>query len=162
LTLAVRSWRNAAAVVLGLLAVVQMVGDMLGVRALVGLGAAWGFSPRPKVFSDVDGMEPFASTFTLRWREASGAEREMRITPELYSRLAGPYVRRNVYGAALSYAPRLPRSLWEPVFCYGLRGGGPLRQEFGLPPSARDLTVEIRTLTRGRDESWSLQAPCTR
>jgi hypothetical protein len=153
-------WRNLAALLLGVLALSQMTGDVLGYRPLVGLAAAWGFAPRPKVFSDVDGLETFASTFTLEWQEGSGVRRELQITPEVYSRLEGPYNRRNVYGAALSFAPRLPSSLWEPVFCYGLDGGGPLRREFGLPDSARHVAVEIRTRTHGRHDSWRLHAPC--
>jgi hypothetical protein len=152
--------RELAAVALGALALSQMIGDVIGSRPLVGLSAAWGFAPRPKVFSDVEGLETFASEFTLRWSESPGVERTLRITPELYSRLAGPYNRRNVYGAALSYAPRLPRSLWEPVFCYGLGDDGPLRRELGLPPTAHDIAVEIRTSTRGRTDAWLLRPSC--
>lgn len=153
-------WRNRAGMALLALALVQMIGDVLGWRPLVGLGAAWGASPRPKVFSDVAGLETFSSRFTLVWRDEGGATERLEITPQVYSRLAGPYNRRNVYGAALSYGPRLPDELWQPVYCYGLAADGPLRRELGLPPSTDGLAIEIVTRTRGRDDRWLLQASC--
>src|SRR3954464_3791251 len=109
-----------------------MAGYGTGSAALRGIGAATAASPLPKVFSDVDGLETFASGFTLHYRSGDGTRTDTAITPALYGRLAGPYNRRNVYGAALSYAPRLPRELWEPVYCYGLAPGGPLRSELGF------------------------------
>ena len=137
-----------------------MVGDATGLDWLKGLGVSTGFAPLPKVFSDVDGHETFAARFTLIEIGQAGAERRHPITPEVYSQLAGPYNRRNVYGAALSYAPRLPEHIWQPVFCYGLEEGGPLRSELGL--SVRGpVAVEIETLTRGRSDRFLLEPPCT-
>jgi hypothetical protein len=138
----------------------QMTGYLTGSITLRGIGAATAASPLPKVFSDVNGLETFASEFTLRYRKPDGTLIEMAITPELYGRMAGPYNRRNVYGAALSYAPRLPRELWEPVFCYGLAPDGPLRREFGLGPEVTDISVKIRTRTRGRSDEWRLEPSC--
>jgi len=154
-------WRNCAALALGAIGCLQMLGYATGSRLLRGLGAATVISPLPKVFSDVDGLETFASEFTLRYRDARGAIDETGVTPELYGRLAGPYNRRNVYGAALSYAPRLPRTLWEPVLCHGLGPDGSLRSELGLGADAREISVTIRTRTRGRHDTWTLESPCT-
>ena len=150
---------NFAALVLTALGCLQMVGYVAQARALRGLGAALGCAPLPKVFSDVDGLETFASTFTLRWRDPAG-EHSLVITPEVYARLGGAYNRRNVYGAALSYGPRLPRPLWQAVFCHGFGPGGPLRREFGLGDGARDISVRIRTNTRGRIDRWTLWPSC--
>jgi hypothetical protein len=155
-------WRNRAAVGLCIVACVQMAGYIVDSVPLRGIGAATAASPLPKVFSDVDGLEPFASEFALRYRAADGTLVEALITPALYGRLAGPYNRRNVYGAALSYAPRLPRELWEPVFCYGLAPDGPLRTELGVGSDATDISVTIRTRTRGRTDTWTLEPSCTR
>jgi hypothetical protein len=155
-------WRNYAALTLGVIGCMQMLGYVSGSRLLRGIGAATVVSPLPKVFSDVDGLETFASEFTVRYRDARGTIRETRITPELYGHLAGPYNRRNVYGAALSYAPRLPRPVWEAVYCYGLGPQGPLRSEFGLGSDAREISVTIRTRTRGRSDAWTLESACTR
>lgn len=137
-----------------------MIGDATGLVWLKGLGLASGIAPLPKVFSDVDGHETFAARFTLIETDDGGTIVRRVITPEIYSRLDGPYNRRNVYGAALSYAPRMPDELWRPVFCHGLAPGGPLRSELGVSASG-PVAVEIETLTRGRDDRFLLEDPCT-
>ena len=93
---------NIAAVILTLLGCLQMAGHLAGSRVMRGAGAALVLAPFPKVFADVEGLETFASTFTLHWSDNQG-DHALAITPELYSRLRGAYNRRNVYGAALSY-----------------------------------------------------------
>jgi hypothetical protein len=138
-----------------------MAGDALGLPWLRGIGAASVAAPLPKVFSDVRGLETFASRFDLEVTTPAGAHRR-EITPEVYARLAGPYNRRNVYGAALSYAPRLPPELWRQVFCYGFAPDGPLRGELGVPADATAVRVHITSRTRGRDQSWILEPPCER
>jgi hypothetical protein len=154
------AWCGVGAAALLVLGSLQMVGDAAGIAPLKGIGAALTASPLPKVFTDVRGLETFASEFTLLATLPSGRELTLPITPEVYRRLGGPYNRRNVYGAALSYAPRLPRPLWEAVFCFGLGSEGPLRRELGVPAGARHLRVRIATRTRGRRDVWVLEAPC--
>jgi hypothetical protein len=151
---------NLAALFIAILSCSQMAGYLFGSRTLRGVGAASCMAPFPKVFSDVDGLEPFASEFVVHGTDRLDRPVAIRITPEVYSRLKGCYNRRNVYGAALSYAPRLPEPLWSAVFCYGLRPGGPLRFELGLPSDLRGISVEIRTKTNGRHDVWTLRAPC--
>jgi hypothetical protein len=85
------SWRDAAAVALLLLGLTQMTGDLLGNRVLKGIGAASAMAPCPKVFCDVNGLEGFASTFTLQLETNLGHTQDLEITPEIYSRLRGPY-----------------------------------------------------------------------
>jgi hypothetical protein len=153
--------RELAALALLALGLVQMAGDVLGVPALVAFGAATVASPRPKVFSDVDGLETFASRFTLSYLDADGVEVRRALTPELYAAVRGPYNRRNVYGAALAYAPRLPDPLWRQVFCHGLAPDGALRDELGVPDDARRVRVGIVTGTRDRTDRWTLEDPCT-
>ena len=149
-------WTNRIAKVLLAIGLMQMTGFVTGSRIVRGLGAATAASPLPKVFSDVRGHETFAADFAILY-EANGAMVRVPITPELYARLRGPYNRRNVYGAALSYGPRLPRDLWESVFRYGFQPGGPFQKELGIPRDARNVRVEIRTRTRGRKDVWILQ-----
>ncbi len=151
---------NLAALGLVLIGCLPVAGYLLDARALRGLGAATAAAPFPKVFSAVDGLETIASEFTLHWRDGANGAHALVITPEVYSRLRGAYNRRNVYGAALSYAPRLPAALWQSVFCFGLAPKGPLRREFGLPADAKDFSVEIRTQTRNRTDRWMFQPPC--
>lgn len=153
---------NLAALTLTAFACLPVIGHAIGSRALRGIGAASGIAPFPKVFSDVDGLETFASEFTLHWRDARGGGHTLPITAELYARLAGAYNRRNVYGAALSYAPRLPEPIWQAVFCHAFSPGGPLRREFALPDDATDFAVEIRTKTKNRADRWLLRPTCAR
>lgn len=155
-------WRNIACAVLLAVGLFQIAGTLIGSKVLKGFGAATAVSPFPKVFSDVNGLEPFASDFFLRIETESGGILEETITPSFYQRLAGPYNRRNVYGAALSYAPRLPDALWQSVFCYGFRQGGPLWKEFNLPVDTLKVSIIIRTKTRGRSDIWVLQPECSK
>lgn len=152
---------NILALLITLLGCSQMVGYVLGSRGLRGIGAATCAAPFPKVFSDVDGLETFASDFFLEGVDGEGRPFRMQITPEVYAGLEGCYNRRNVYGAALSYAPRMPPALWKAVYCYGLKKGGPLRHELGLPDRASHISVTIRTKTRNRSGVWKLESPCT-
>ena len=151
--------RNLAAVLVGAVACFQMIGHFIGSTPMRCIGAATTIAPYTKVFSDVDGYEPFTSEFTLRYRDAGGVFVETSITPAMASRFGGPYNRRNMYGAALSYAPRLPEALWQPVFCHGLVNG-PLREELGLG-GTRDVSVTIRTRTAGRTGTWRLEPQCS-
>jgi hypothetical protein len=114
---------RTAAIVLTLLGLAQMMGDVAGIRALKGIAAATGASPAPKVFSAVQGLETYSTRFYL-----AGVE----MTPEIYGRIRGPYNRRNVYGAALAYAPVLPAELREPIMTYALCGSAPLLRELGI------------------------------
>lgn len=151
--------RNAAAFALIGVGLLQMLGEVCGSRALRGLGASTAAAPFPKVFCDVAGLEGFASTFTLIGKARSGVLFEKQITPEVYSRLRGSYNRRNAYGAALSFAPRLPELMWRSVAHYGLCDGGPLRNELQLPDHLESLRVRIATQTRGRGDVWEIDVP---
>ena len=98
---------SRAALFLLIVGLLQMTGDLLRLPALKAVAAATGASPAPKVFSSVQGLETFSSTFYLEWRDRDGVAHTVELTPELYSRVRGPYNRRNVFGAALAYAPIL-------------------------------------------------------
>lgn len=150
------NWRNLAAIGVLLIGSTEMTGDILGNRVLKGLGAATAMAPCPKVFCDMDGWEAFASSFEII---AEGNQAvAIPITPELYAQLKGPYNRRNVYGAAIAAAPRLPEAIWRSVFYYAFRPGGSLRHELALPENTTEIYIAVRTNTRGRDERWLF--PC--
>lgn len=148
-------WCSIAILCVGSL---QMLGYLLENTALRGIGAACGFAPYTKVFCDVDGFETFAAKFSLALTDENGETEIVEVTPEFYRQLEGPYNRRNVYGAALSYAPRMPEELWHSVFCYGFNG--PLREEFGIGDEVSEISILIQTRTKGRDDSWSFTPPC--
>jgi hypothetical protein len=154
-------WRNLAALALGLFGLMQMAGHVTGNAAMRGLGAASVIAPFPRVFNDVNGHEPFAADFRLLGVDGAGEPFELSLGPERYAGLRGPYNRRNVYGAALAFAPRLPEPLWQAVWCYGLGPSGTLREELALPDGARALRLEIETRTRGRTDLWEYSPSCT-
>ena len=147
---------NLLCILLFIFGLTQMLGYYLDSKLLRGVGAAYLTSPMPKVFSDVAGLETFASKFTLIYRTDDDQEHEIPITPELYSKIRGPYKRRNVFGAALSYAPRLPEELWQPVFDYGF--SGPLKHELELPDNASVIRVRIETKTASRGDRWIISS----
>ena len=105
---------NCIALAIIIVGCLQMVGFLLENRTLRGLGAASSISPLPKVFSAVNQYETYAAEFTIFYELAGNTVAQI-ITPAFYQQLRGPYNRRNVYGAALAYAPVLPEKIWKTV-----------------------------------------------
>ena len=151
-------WRNVAALCITVVGCAAMIGDLTGSLTLKGLGAASTFAPFPKVFCDNQGLEGFASDFTIVAKGPDG-ETLVPLTSELYARMDGPYNRRNVYGAVFSFGPKLPPEMWHSVFEYGLGTNGTLRAELNVPREATNVAVIIRTKTRGRADEWRLETP---
>lgn len=155
--------RDRLAYALVALGLVQMVGYAVGSRALRGIGAASVASPLPIVFSDVRGLETFASEFVLDVTESGGRVQRFPVTPSLYERFGGPYNRRNVYGAAISYGPVLPAPLWQSVLRYAFcttPTSGPLARDLGLAEGVESAVVLVTTGTRGRTDAWKLGVTC--
>jgi hypothetical protein len=142
-----------ASVFLLVIGLSQMAGDLLRIPQLKGLAAATAASPAPRVFSSVQGLETFSSDFYIEWKDRNGAAHAIKLTPEMYSRIQGPYNRRNVFGAALSYAPILasgPRTklMYDAVVQYALCGPAPLLREIGIDPSDLSEPPVIRLVPR--------------
>lgn len=148
---------NKTAIAVTLFACIAMAGDVTNCLPLKGIGAASTMAPFPKVFCDNQGLEGFASDFTIVAERADGTEVRAALTPEMYARMKGPYNRRNVYGAAFSFGPKLPEEMWSSVFEYALGPEGELAEEFGLPADLRNVRLIIETKTRGRADEWTLQ-----
>jgi hypothetical protein len=136
--------RNRLALVVLGLGMLQMLGHLVGSKALRGVGLATGIAPYPKVFCEADGYEAFAASFELVGRRGDGSPWSCRLDPERYARLAGPYPRRNVHGAALAFAPRLPPELRDSLLARALAPGSRLRRELDIPAEVNDLRVRIR------------------
>jgi hypothetical protein len=160
---------NKAALCLLIVGLLQMAGDVLHVPVLKAIGAATVASPAPKVFSAVRGLETYSSRFFLEWTDRSGEQHSVQLTPEMYARLAGPYNRRNVYGAALAYGPVLvtdPRTqpMFRSVISYALCGKAPLLNELGIVPTNVAGPVRVRLEPREgtdtQDLPLTLEAPC--
>ncbi len=148
--------KRFAPALLLLIGLAQIAGDLLGLLPLKGIAAATGASPAPKVFSAIRGLETYSTRFFLEWNGG-----RVELTPEIYSRLRGPYNRRNVYGAALAYAPVIPKQLRDPVMRYALCGRAPLLRELGINASG---AVAVRLEPLPGTSLGSLQtrfeAPC--
>ena len=140
---------NRAAIVLLVIGLLQMTGEVLGLSTLRGIGAATVASPAPKVFSAARGLETYSSRFFLEWTDRAGTVHALALTPEVYGRLAGPYNRRNVYGAALAYGPVLstdPRTqpMFHSVIRYAFCGEAPVLKELGIDPTDVAGPVRVR------------------
>ncbi len=138
-----------AAVVLLVVSLSHMTGDLLRLPALKGIGAATGASPAPKVFTAVRGMEAYSTRFYLDWTDRLGVARELRLTPEIYQRLEGPYNRRNVYGAVLAGGPVMATDerligMYQSVSEYALCGQAPLLHELGIDPAEVVGPIRVR------------------
>jgi hypothetical protein len=139
----------AAAVLLGL-GLLQMAADAASCTQVKGLAAATQLSPAPKVFSSVRGYETFSTRFVLEGEDDAGTTHRAVISPERYAHVRGPYQRRNIYGAALSYGPVLPATMVKPVMRFALCGDAPLVRELGLTPA--DFAHRIRVRFETRDD----------
>jgi hypothetical protein len=160
---------NKAAIFLLVLGLLQMTGDLLHLPILRGIGAATGASPAPKVFSSVRGLETFSTRFFVEWNDKTGIFHSVEITPDLYSRLHGPYNRRNVYGAVLAYGPILQtdertRGMFNSVARYSLCDGAPLLRDLGFDPENVYGSFVVRLEPRGQTNPEALplliSAPC--
>lgn len=121
--------RVALVVLLGL---AQMTGDVLHAMPLKWIAAATGASPAPKVFTAFGDFEPYSARFFI-----DGTE----ITSEVYTRLRGPYNRRNVYGAAFAGAPIVPTQLLDPLLRASLCNDAPLARELGIAGSSHTIVI---------------------
>jgi hypothetical protein len=107
----------------------QMIGDLCHTPLIKGIGQATNASPAPKVFTSQNGYETFSKRFFFKIINKQGLEENIEISPTNYQYLAGPYNRRNMYGAAISYSPVLvnsvhTKSMFESVAKYGLCNHG--------------------------------------
>ncbi len=126
----------------------QMTFDALGMRALKGVALATGMSPAPRVFSAAEGLETFSSQFALEWTDARGGPHRLPLTADIYGKITGPYNRRNVYGAVLSYGPVLSRNapaMFEAVSRYALCGDRPLMKEL---TGGTDIVGPVRVIVQ--------------
>ena len=147
-----------ALLTLGLL---QMAGDVLHIPAVKAIAAATAASPAPKVFSAVRGLETYSTRFFVEWNDSSGGLHSIEITPQRYAHLAGPYNRRNVYGAVLAYGPVFqtdPRlaPMFDSVSRHALCGSAPLLRELQIDPKNVSGNLHIRLEPRAGSQTGDL------
>jgi sterol desaturase/sphingolipid hydroxylase (fatty acid hydroxylase superfamily) len=143
-----------AAWALLLLGLAQMFGDLAGLPGLKALAGASAASPAPKVFCAVRGYETISTKVRLevlkdgRWEAAPFLEA---------GRLKCPYNRRNVYGAALAYAPVMEPGLRRAVWRHGLCGEARLLDEAGLQAYKGFEKRLVYTQRDGRESSFPVE-----
>lgn len=135
--------KRLAAYGLVVLGLAQMAADAWGVRAIKGAAAATAAAPAPRVFGSLRGFETFSQRMAVE-RRAGGGSRIVEIDRALYGRLEGPYNRRNVYGAAISYGPVLAPELRDPVLRRALcEGAESIRVEYRARKDGAVRSVEV-------------------
>jgi len=137
--------------IIGLL---QMGADLFHQKKLKGFASAWGASPCPKVFTTVDGLETFSSRFFLSWTQPNGKKQNLEITKAMANQLKGPYNRRNVYGALLSYGPILKtlpetQDAYYSIKNYALQNQKVLIEELGIGSEKICGEIDLITLPKG-------------
>lgn len=151
--------RKALYVLVVMIGFLQVLGFVTGIKPIRSLGIVTAASPLPLVFSEVKGVETFAGDFYMQWTNTKGEKESVLMTPELYSKLDGPYNRRNIFGAAIAYGPVLPEQVWKPILNYGICNEI-LSNELELPFEKSSFTVEIKTRTKDRNDQWILKPKC--
>ena len=131
------------AFVLLVIGMTQLMGYLSGLRVMRGVGLASGIAPFPKVFCAADGYEAFAATFYVEGDLPNGEVWSRQVDPTWYGRMKGPYNRRNVYGAALAFAPRLPEELRDALLHESLKSDSALRRELDVPGNLKHARVRI-------------------
>lgn len=145
----------------------QMTGDVLGLEAVKAVGAMTHASPAPKVFTSQSGYETFSATFRIDAFDARGRmAASVLLTPEVNARMAGPYNRRNAYGAAISYGPVLyrdprTREMFESVLAYAFcRPRSRILRELELPTDSDIYRIRIRPAARVADQGTAFYVFC--
>ncbi len=149
----------------------QIVGWVSGWYALRGIGQLSAASPLPlvfsshHVFSEQSDWETFSPSFLAEVVYGDGEWEQVAVIPKVYARLSGPYNRRNVYGAAISYGPVLddgkPRAMRDAVLHYGFCDGGPLARLASRPEDvARAAVVATPRASRGKQAVWTHNVDC--
>lgn len=154
------TFRNILYIFLILAGSLQVIGYLTGVQALRGLGQAFTFSPLPIVFTEVKGIETFASEFELEYITESSDTVSINITSEVYSKFKGPYNRRNIYGAAFAYGPILPEAIRTTILKNGFCGIQFLKDDLGIKEGIKKAVIHISTKTKNRKDKWDIPIDC--
>jgi len=137
----------------------QIIGFTLKNKTIRGIGIASTSAPLPLVFTKVKDVETFSNQFFIDYTTKENQKLSLEITPKVYSKIKGAYNRRNVYGAAFSYAPLLDKKLLNTILYYSFCDKN-LISEIGLPQDATDFTVRIVSRTNSPQKVWKFKPNC--
>lgn len=159
---------KAFAAILCFFAVIKTVADIFGFEKISAVAAISHVSPAMKVFTTQRGYETFSPTFELTINQQNGQEAILRLNSKNYAGLRGPYNRRNVYGALISYAPvlvSLPRTekMWQTMAKNAFCRQDSVLFELGIDDASSVASVLIEYHRRDKTENsypTSLQIFC--
>lgn len=142
----------------------QMAADLLNWPRLKALALMSHASVCPKVFTSQNGYETFSAQFWIEYVDDQGKDHQVEITPSRIQKLKGPYNRRNLYGAALSYAPVLSSSpktfsMWKSVMDYGFCTQDGILNELGIHADLKKGPIQIHIVPRIEyplNDNWTL------
>jgi hypothetical protein len=141
----------------------SMVGSLTSFDPIKGIGFMTTASPLPLVFSKFRGVENFSSDYFMDVRFRDGTSSAMKLTSEIYERAAGPYNRRNPYGAVLAYGPMLTKPneiiLRDKVMQYSACGSGSFMREIGITKPIEHITVTVKSKTTAKPV-WNFEVNC--
>lgn len=152
-----RTRATRVALALMFLGVSRILVDLAGVPILEGLLRMTVAAPAPKVFTVYQGVvpwtrgfEPFSTRFSLEWSDTGGVHHRLPLTPEVWSQLRGPFMRRAAYGAILASggpvvsADPATSALFYSVAGFALCGDAPVLRELGVNVEERAGPVGVR------------------
>ncbi len=152
-----------AAGLLALLATVKVGADIFELPRLSAAAAVTNMAPAMKVFTAHRGYETYSAAFALELRFANGETAAIRLDPESYAGLRGPYNRRNVYGALIAYGPLLvanpaTRPMWREMAANAFCGESPIFAELGIDKTSALSGATIRYLGQvKKDRGYAAQ-----
>ena len=135
------SFRTLVLALLVAVGLANAVAYLLDVRPLGTVAKVTMASPLPRAFSQSQSLAGFAKEFVIELTSADGRVERRVASSELFAGLPGPYERRVLYGAALTYAPVAPQARFISIVRYGFCRGGPLAARLGVHEAVRSITV---------------------
>lgn len=147
--------------VLGCLNIIGVIFNSPSIKGFATMTTA---SPLPFVFTSYNGIETFSTTFNLDITFRNGSKSEILMDHKLYSKMQGPYQKRNMVGAVFSHGPffKDPRMLeirnqvlhWS--FCQEH-----LTKEFGINDMIEKAIINVKSKTKGNeDKRWQMSIEC--
>lgn len=160
----VTNFLSLCLLIIGLL---QPIGYLFNQPNIRGLGAITVASPLPLVFSAYNGVETFRTSFEIDLYHMDKDNQtnmvSIPLTKEIYSKIQGPYNRRNVFGVLFSHGPffqqpniiELRDHLLKYVICDN-------KLNLHIKPDKSDVLMEshIKVISRRNNQTWDMQIKC--
>jgi len=125
----------------------RVIGFYSGFFPLSILGAQFGASPLPLVFSQVHGVETYSRRFEVQLVMADGRRKDIPGGGAFKRRLHGPFSRVKLYVDAIAFADlsseRRRKGVLRHAFCPGVLGEGVLSRELGIHESVGSILIDL-------------------